>query len=86
MDLARYKEYLIPTVEVYNKKIVDKLISVLIDKQIIIDKDAKTNQKKDVIIPEIQAFDNVLIGAIEVIGLPVIKEIERWEYIREYQY
>lgn len=86
MDLQKYKEYLIPTVEIYNKKTIDNIISILLDKEIIIDKEIKERENKVVIQKEIQEYDNLLVGAIDIIGLEVIKEIEMWEYVREYQY
>ena len=72
MDLQKYKEYLIPTVEIYNKKTIDNIISILLDKEIIIDKEIKERENKVVIQKEIQEYDNLLVGAIDIIGVSIL--------------
>lgn len=83
MELVNYKEYLLPTVAVYNKRTQDYLINKLIEKKIIIDEEI---DKKDKIKPSIKQSENMIIAAIEEIGIPAIKILEEWEFIRDYQY
>lgn len=88
MNLELYKQYLKPTVGIYNKKTQDYLINELIEKSLIADivHDSKKDTDVKIVKESIKQYDNLLIGAIDEIGVPVIKYIEQWEYIREYQY
>lgn len=88
MDLQIYKQYLNPTVEIYNKKTQEYLVNTLVERNLItelINDDIKDIDIKE-IKKDIKLYDNILIGSIEEIGIPIIKVIEEWEYIREYQY
>lgn len=88
MDLGLYKQYLKPTIGIYNKKTQDYLVDELIEKGLIVD--IVHDPEKDIHIKSvkesIKQYDNTLIGSVDEIGVPVIKYIEKWEYIREYQY
>lgn len=87
MELNKYKEYLNPSVEIYNKKTQEHLISLMLEKNLINEvnnEDTKSNKK--FLKQEILQYKNELFGSIEEIGVPVIKIIEEWEYIREFQY
>ena len=88
MELELYKEYLRPTIGIYNKKTQDYLVNELIENNIITDMVHDPEKDKDIkIVKEsIEQYGNILMGSIDEIGVPVIKYIEQWEYIREYQY
>lgn len=88
MDLELYKEYLKPTIGIYNKKTQDYLVEELFKNELITETvhDSKEDKDIKVIKETIKQYDNTLIGSVDEIGVPVIKYIEQWEYIREYQY
>lgn len=76
MELNKYKEYLLPTIEIYNRKTKEKIFNLLKEKEIIKTKDSE----------KVLMYQDDLESKIEEFGKPIIKVIEEWEYIRDYQY
>ena len=67
MDLQIYKQYLNPTVEIYNKKTQEYLVNELVERSLItnlIHDDIKDKDIKE-IKKDIKLYDNILIGSID---------------------
>jgi hypothetical protein len=77
MQLNEYKEYYLPYVKRYNKKEKKRLEDILIENKVLEKEKLKEIENK--------CSDNV-IGCIEEIGIPVIKKLEEWEFIKQYTY
>ncbi|MGL5068098.1 MAG: hypothetical protein ACRC6T_09835 [Sarcina sp.] len=76
MELSKYKEYLVPSIEIYNRKTKEKIVNLLKEKELI-----KTTEEQKVLV-----YQDELISKINEFGVPAIKVVEEWEYIRDYQY